>query len=140
MKYLISAIILGVFAAAGAPAVAQSRGASMMIQMLDMDGDARVDVDEWIEASYPPLAFFGAFIKLTLADYQETLTGTSEDTEKAAKANFVKFDANKDGFLTGPEFRETFAADFASMDKDKDGNLTVEEYEAAQGKREEHAH
>ena len=104
----------------------------MMISMMDMDEDGRVTSDEWAEASYPPLAFFGAFFKLTLADYRETLTGTPEDTAKTAKENFAKFDANKDGFLTGEEFRATFVADFAAMDTDKDGNLTVDEYEKAQ--------
>ena len=132
MKYLLSASVLTVLACAASPALAQSRGASMMISMMDMDEDGRVTADEWAEASFPPLAFFGAFLKLSLADYQETLTGTPEDTEKKAKENFVKFDANKDGFLTGDEFRATFVADFAVMDTDKDGNLTVDEYEKAQ--------
>jgi Ca2+-binding EF-hand superfamily protein len=132
MKHLLSAIVLGAVACPGAPAFAQSRGASMMISMMDMDEDGRVTSDEWVEASYPPIVFIGAFLKLTLADYRETLTGTPEDTEKKAEENFVKFDANKDGFLTGEEFRETFAADFAVMDSDKDGNLTADEYEKAQ--------
>jgi Ca2+-binding EF-hand superfamily protein len=132
MRFLLSASVLAALVSASAPALAQSRGASMMISMMDMDEDGRVTSDEWADASFPPLAVFGGLLKLTLADYRETLTGTPEETEKTAKANFVKFDVNKDGFLTGEEFRATFAADFAAMDTDKDGNLTVDEYDKAQ--------
>jgi hypothetical protein len=130
MKSLLSVVALGALVCA--PALAQSRPATMMMSMLDMDRDGRVTSDEWVEASYPPIVFIGGFLKLTLADYQETLTGTPEDTERQAKENFAKFDADRDGFLTGEEFRATFAADFARMDTDKDGILTADEYDKAQ--------
>ena len=70
MKYLLSAIVLGALCAA--PAMAQSRGAAMMISMIDVDQDGRVSANEWIEASYPPLVFMGDGLKLTQADYQES--------------------------------------------------------------------
>src|SRR5262245_44374957 len=115
MKHIVSVCVLAALACSAAPAFAQSRGASMMISMIDMDQDGRVSANEWIEASYPPLAFMGDGLKLTEADYRDTLTGTPEETAQMAKEAMVKFDANKDGFLSTQEFRDTFAADFHAM-------------------------
>jgi Ca2+-binding EF-hand superfamily protein len=130
MKVPFSILMLGALMCA--PAFAQSRGAAMMMSMMDTDEDGRVTSDEWVEASYPPLVFIGDGLKLTEEDYRETLTGTPEDTKEKAREALVKFDANKDGVLSTMEFRETFAADFRAMDTDKDGNLTVDEYDRYQ--------
>lgn len=139
MRFLLSALVVGL-AACGA-AEAQSRGAGMMMSMIDTDGDGRVSANEWIEASYPPLAFMGDGLKLTEADYADTLTATPEGAKQQAKEAMAKFDANKDGLLSTQEFRDTFAADFHRMDVDKNDDLTVAEYEQAQGKAQaQHQH
>jgi Ca2+-binding EF-hand superfamily protein len=135
MKLPLSAFVLSALVCVAPSAFAQSRGASMMISMMDSDEDGRVSANEWIEASYPPLAFIGDGLKLTEADYADTLTGTPEDTAKKAREAMVKFDANKDGFLSTQEFRDTFAADFHAMDTDKNDDLTIDEYDKAQGQQ-----
>ena len=77
------------------------------------------------------------FLSLPLPLFASAALGANKaaETAKTARENFAKFDADKDGFLTGEEFRATFVADFTAMDTDKDGNLTADEYEKAQGQQ-----
>lgn len=136
MKYLLAA--LGVAAGMHAPAQAQSRGGSMMVSMLDLDENGRVSLDEWVEMSIPMIGLMVG-MKMTQAEYQETLTGTPEETEQRAKERFPKFDFDRDGFFSLEEYKATFAADFSAMDADGDGDLSALEYDRAQGKQ-GHAH
>ena len=137
MKHLLSALVLGALACA--PASAQSRGSSMMISMLDLDDNGRVSLDEWIEMSIPMIGLMVG-LKMTQAEYQETLTGTAEETAQRAREKFAKFDFDKDSFMSLEEYKATFAADFSAMDKDGDGDLSALEYDRAQVRPGGHAH
>jgi hypothetical protein len=136
MKHLLSALVLGALACA--PALAQSRSASMMISMLDLDENGQVSLNEWVEMSIPMLGLMGG-LKMTQAEYQDTLTGTPEETALRAKEKFAKFDFDKDSFMSLEEYKATFAADFSAMDVDGDGDLSALEYDRAQVKP-GHAH
>lgn len=49
------------------------------------------------------------------------------DHAAMAKAQFVKFDKNKDGFVTKAELPEDMRAHFSMMDTNKNGKLTQAE-------------
>jgi hypothetical protein len=139
MKYLLAAALAALACApAMAPAMAQSRGGSMMISMMDLDENGRVSVDEWVEMSIPMIGFMVG-LKMTQAEYQDTLTGTTEETAQTAREKFAKFDFDRDSFLSLEEYKATFAADFSAMDTDGNGDLTAQEYDGAQPKQ-GHAH
>lgn len=137
MKYLL--VACAAVACLHAPALAQSRSSSMMVSMLDLDANGRVSLEEWVEMSIPMIGLMVG-LKMTQAEYQETLTGTNEEIALKAKDKFAKFDFDRDGFMSLEEYKATFAADFSAMDTNGDGDLSAQEYDRAQGKPGGHAH
>ena len=124
--FLVLAIIFLIAADTAWSEAKQSMNSAEIMEITDLDGDDRIDIEEYRHRITDVYFFLDADKdgKLTVVEIQRSMP----DIDPAV---IDKADVNGDAIITIYEFRYVLYKDFDEIDKNQDGSLDEQEMKAA---------
>jgi Ca2+-binding EF-hand superfamily protein len=124
--FLVLAIISLIAADTAWSEAKQSMNSEGIMDITDLDGDDRIDIEEYHHRITDVYFFLDADKdgKLTVVEIQRSIPNLDS-------ARINNADVNGDTIITIYEFRYVLYKDFDSMDKNRDGSLDTQEMKTA---------